>query len=166
VKLVAELQPKYSTALFSDVGLQEDFSFSSVWVLLMPVDSSDGLPTHTCRRSGEAWTGNSKTLEEAGSHSTDKFPGAWENVSNLLLFDDTEVNWTYTYRFYQLLTNVHHGFPGFLGMCVCTSSWLPDCSLSSHVAWDEATNYPAFVNGEVWLAHVMYSTVAGNLTAL
>jgi len=30
VKLVAELQPKYSTALFSDVGLQEDFSFSSV----------------------------------------------------------------------------------------------------------------------------------------
>ena len=35
-------------------------------------------------------------------------------VSNLLSFNGMEMNWTYTYRFYQPFTNIH-GFPGFSG---------------------------------------------------
>ena len=60
------------------------------------------------------WRGsnrNSWTLE-AGLLSIDKSHMHEKAFSNLLPFDNTEVNWTYTYRFYPPIPNVKQ-FPVF-----------------------------------------------------
>ena len=44
----SEVQPKHATALFSDVGLQQDWPSRLRKLLLTPVDRGNDLPVHSC----------------------------------------------------------------------------------------------------------------------
>ena len=91
------------SALFSDqcCGITGRLAFSSASVLVL-VENGNSSTNTTAIPVKMKWRGsnrNSRTLE-ASSHSIDKSRMHEKAFSNLLPFDDTEVNWTYTYRFY------------------------------------------------------------------
>ena len=74
-------------------------------------------------RTLEAGSNRNSRTSEAGSHTIDKSHMHEKALSNLLPFDDTEVNWMYTYWFYRPIPNVNR-FLVFSGNShTCTSSW-------------------------------------------
>ena len=100
------------SSVISAVGLQEGRP-SHLWVFLCLLKMASSTNT-TAVPVKMKWRGvnrNSRTLE-AGSHSIDKSHMNEKAFSNLLPFDDTEVNWMYTYRFYRPIPNVNW-FPFF-----------------------------------------------------
>lgn len=48
---ISEVQPKHCTVLFTEAGLQQDWLSYLHEMLLVPVESCNGLPVHTCRYS-------------------------------------------------------------------------------------------------------------------
>ena len=94
-------------------------AFSSVWVLLMPVDSSNNLLTHSCCfcvGELERFERKLKDLRDRLHRLTSfQIPCMHGKMfSNLLTFDGMQVNWTYMYQFCWLFAQVH-GFPSFSG---------------------------------------------------
>ena len=85
--------------------------FSYAWVLL---ENGDGLWKHIV-----------VPVEQKLRNPRSRLAQCWQVLqilymynkvfSNLLPFEDTEVNQMYTYRFYWLFTDIHR-FPGVLGM--------------------------------------------------
>ena len=74
-----EVQPKHSTALFSDAGLQQGWPSRLRELLLVRVDSSDGLPMHICRScvgKVETMERKLKALRQQARDTIESFPNA------------------------------------------------------------------------------------------
>jgi len=118
------VQPRCSTVLFSDIGLQERLAFLSVRVLLVPVENSNHLPTHSYHSCvGEVERLKLK-LKDLGSRLEQRFryPVCLRKhfVTCCLLIIRMWLRHNYMYRFYQSFTRI----PRFSGNGhTCTSSW-------------------------------------------
>ena len=89
------------------------------------------------RRSQDSQTETQGTYE-ADSGQRGKLPDTLhvqKALSHLFLFDDTEVNRTYTYHFTDHLQTKTNS-QVLLGMLAMHKQWIPGRLLSSHAAWE------------------------------